>query len=111
MRVVLDDVEIDGHPIAKGQSLIVWTKAANYDESAFPDSETFNPRRTPNRHLGFCVGAHFCLGAPLARLELRIALGLLLERLPQLQREAGQSLAPVDSPFLLGVKHLPLVVV
>jgi cytochrome P450 len=110
MRVVLADVELGGRQIAKGQSLIVWTKAANYDETVFADSERFDVRRTPNRHLGFGVGAHFCLGAPLARLELRIALALFLERLPQLKRASTEEPGPVDSPFLLGVKRLELEV-
>jgi len=103
---VMDDVEISGQKIEKGQSLIVWTKAANYDQGTFADPERFDVRRRPNRHLGFGVGAHFCLGAPLARLELRVALELFLARLPVLRRDLAQAVEPVDSPFLLGVKHL-----
>jgi cytochrome P450 len=110
MRVAMDDVELGGRQIEKGQSIIVWTKSANYDEAVFSDPHQFDIRRAPNRHLGYGVGAHFCLGAPLARLELRIALGLLLERLPRLERDEGQVVESVDSPFLLGVKRLDLVV-
>ncbi len=108
MRVVLADVELSGRTIEKGQSLIVWTKSANYDETVFPNPEQFDVRRAPNRHLGFGVGAHFCLGAPLARLELRQALGLVLERLPRLTR-GSSDIVPVDSPFLVGVKDLTLI--
>jgi cytochrome P450 len=108
MRVVMADVELSGQRIQKGQSLIVWTKAANYDPAAFSDPESFDVRRSPNRHLGFGVGAHFCLGAPLARLELRIALRLLLERFPRLLRDLTEPVGPVDSPFLLGVKRLAI---
>jgi cytochrome P450 len=108
MRAVMDDVEVSGQKIKKGESLIVWTKAANYDETVFADPERFDLRRSPNKHLGFGVGAHFCLGAPLARLELRIALNLLLERLPQLRRDPSVAVEHVDSPFLLGVKRFEL---
>jgi cytochrome P450 len=108
MRVVLEDVEIGGQKISKGESLIVWTKAANYDWTVFPDPERMDIRRSPNRHLGFGVGAHFCLGAPLARLELRIALKLLLDRFPNIQRDPAEQIVSVDSPFLLGVKHLAI---
>jgi cytochrome P450 len=110
MRVAMADVEIGGHRIERGQSLIVWTKSANYDEEVFPDSHRFDIHRTPNRHIGFGMGAHFCLGAPLARLELRTALRLVLEKLPLLRRDSSQEVGPVDSPFLLGVKHLSLSV-
>ena len=100
--------ELADTAIARGQSLILWTGSANYDESVFADPERFDIRRSPNRHLGFGQGPHFCLGAPLARLEVRLALGLFLQKFPQLRREPGEKLESVDSPFLLGIKHLHL---
>jgi cytochrome P450 len=109
MRVATTDVEVGGQKIERGQALIVWTKSANYDEDTFPEAHRFDIRRAPNRHIGFGMGAHFCLGAPLARLELRIALRLVLERLPALRGDSPQDVGPVDSPFLLGVKHLYLI--
>jgi cytochrome P450 len=108
--VALDDAALGGQNIERGQEIIVLTGSANYDESVFPRAEELDIRRSPNRHLGFGLGSHFCLGAPLARLEVRIALGLLLEKLPQLRRDPTEAVEPVDSPFLLGVKHFHLVV-
>jgi cytochrome P450 len=109
MRVTTADTEVAGQRIEAGQSLIVWIGSANYDETHFVDPERFDIRRSPNRHLGFGVGIHFCVGAPLARLEARIAVGQLLERLPKLERDPSATIEPVDSPFLFGVKHLPVV--
>lgn len=109
VRVATADVELGGQPIAKGQSLTLWTGSANYDESVFTQPEQLDIRRAPNRHLGFGLGPHFCLGAPLARLEARIALGTLLEKVPQLRHDPDQVVEAVDSPFLLGVKHFQLL--
>jgi cytochrome P450 len=106
MRVTTDEVEVAGQPIEKSQSVIVWIGSANYDEAHFADPERFDIRRSPNRHLGFGVGIHFCVGAPLARLETRIATALLLQRLPRIERDTSRPIEPVDSPFLFGVKHL-----
>jgi cytochrome P450 family 109 len=110
VRVAVSDTEVGGQDIEQGQSLILWNGSVNYDESVFPESERFEARRSPNRHLGFGLGPHFCLGAPLARLEVRIALGQLLEAFPRIEREPGGAVEPVDSPFLLGVKHFQLAV-
>jgi cytochrome P450 len=109
VRVALSDVELGGQHIGRGQSLILWAGSANYDEAVFADPERFDPRRSPNRHLGFGHGPHFCLGAPLARLEVRLALGAFLQAFGQLRRDPAETLEAVDSPFLLGVKHLHLV--
>jgi cytochrome P450 len=108
MRVTTTDVDVAGQRIEKGQSVIVWIGSANYDEAHFVDPERFDVRRSPNRHLGFGVGIHFCVGAPLARLEARIAVGRLLERLPKFERDPNAPIEPVDSPFLFGVKSLPI---
>jgi cytochrome P450 family 109 len=110
MRVAVADVEIGGQRIEAGQAVMVLTGSANYDESVFAEPETLDIRRSPNRHLGFGMGAHFCLGAPLARLELRTALSLMVQKLPVLRRDTSQVIEAVDSPFLLGVKHIHLTV-
>jgi cytochrome P450 len=109
VRVALADAELSGTTIGKGQSLILWSGSANYDEAVFTDPERFDIRRSPNRHLGFGQGPHFCLGAPLARLEVRLALGAFLSKFPQPHRDPSEALEAVDSPFLLGVKHLHLL--
>ncbi len=109
VRVAHADVELGGQRIKEGQSLIIWTGSANYDETIFPESERIDFLRSPNRHLGFGQGPHFCLGAPLARLELRVALALMLETLPRLRPDASEALEAVDSPFLLGVKRFTLI--
>lgn len=109
VRVALADVELGGQKIGNGQSLIVWAGSANYDDAVFAEPERFDIRRSPNRHLGFGLGPHFCLGAPLARLEVRLALEVLLGHLARIERAEG-ILEPMESPFLLGVKNLILKV-
>ena len=74
--------------------------------SVYPDPDTFDVTRNPQRHMAFGLGVHFCLGAPTARLEAQIALSVLRERLPNLRLEnAGERLAPF---FLWGRKNLPV---
>ena len=83
-RVALDDIDIDGATIGKGDQAIVLVAAANRDPEQFPDPEIFDVGRPDNRHLSFGLGAHFCLGAPLARVEGQIAINTLVRRLPKL---------------------------
>ena len=86
LRRTTCDVELSGQPIAAGS--LVWASiaSANNDESRFPDPRRFDVRRAnASEHLGFSKGTHFCVGAPLARLEARIALKALLERIPDLR--------------------------
>jgi cytochrome P450 len=77
--------EIDGCPIAAGQHRFVFLAAANRDPEIFPDPDRFDVSRTPNPHLSFSAGKHYCLGAPLARLHGEIAINTLLARLPHLR--------------------------
>jgi cytochrome P450 len=85
MRTALEDVEIDGVPVEAGTTVFPLLAAANRDPEVFLDPETIDIRR-PNaaRHLAFGHGAHFCLGASLARLEGTVALRTLAGRVPQL---------------------------
>ncbi|WP_424892565.1 cytochrome P450 [Streptomyces sp. XH2] len=87
-RYALEDVEVGGTTVRKGDALLVAVGAANRDPERFADPENFDIGRTGNQHLGFGHGVHHCLGAPLARLELQEALRALVLRLPGL-RPAG----------------------
>src|SRR5262245_38721311 len=100
------NVELHGHTLREGDRVIIWYAAANRDEDVFTDPDRFNVGRSPNEHLGFGIGAHFCLGAHLARLEIRIMFEELLERLPDIELDG-----PVErlrSGFLNGIKHMPV---
>ena len=84
-RYALDDVEVAGVRLRQGEQIGLLLGAANRDPSVFVDPSRFDPARTPNPHVAFGAGIHFCVGAPLARLELRVALPILMGRLPDLR--------------------------
>jgi cholest-4-en-3-one 26-monooxygenase len=83
-RVATRDAELGGKTIRAGQKLLLLYPSANRDEAQFPDPMTFDMTRTPNDHVAFGFGPHFCLGAALARLELRVAFERLAARLPDI---------------------------
>ncbi|MGW2051732.1 cytochrome P450 [Streptomyces sp. NPDC001858] len=84
-RVAHGDTTLAGQRIRRGERLLCWLPSGNRDIEAFPDSpDRFRPRRNPRGHLAFGHGIHHCLGAPLARMELRVALPALFERFPEL---------------------------
>ncbi|WP_336207482.1 cytochrome P450 [Nonomuraea sp. LPB2021202275-12-8] len=85
MRVALEDTELAGTPVPAGTHVLALIGAANRDPAAFPDPDRFDVDRAPGRHLAFGLGIHFCLGAPLARLEGEIALRALAEAAPKLE--------------------------
>jgi cytochrome P450 len=105
-RVTTQPYEVGGEQIGPDQLVIVMIGAANRDPNQFPDPDRFDIGRDPNRHLGFGMGIHFCLGAPLARVEARIAFQALLEHLPRLQLAEGACFTP--GTFLHGLRVLPL---
>ncbi|MEM7643570.1 MAG: cytochrome P450 [Pseudomonadota bacterium] len=84
-RYATDDVDIFGHHFTRGDQIGLLLGAANRDPAVFPEPSVFRPDRTPNPHVSFGAGLHFCIGAPLARLELLEALRALTARLPHLQ--------------------------
>lgn len=84
-RIALEDIELGGVTIKKSDVVVAMLSSANRDEAVFPDPDRLDIARTPNRHLGFGLGIHFCLGAPLARMEGRIAFSKLLARFPNLR--------------------------
>jgi cytochrome P450 len=83
-RYALDDVEYNGIKLKKGETIGLMLGAANRDPAKFAEANLFNPTRTHNPHVSFGAGIHFCVGAPLARLEMEIALDVLFKRLPSL---------------------------
>ena len=108
-RTAKSEAVIKGCRIAIGDKVTVWEMSANRDEQVFEDPFLFNIERKPNKHLGFGAGAHFCLGASLARLELKIVLEEFL---------ASDVLLSIDGPIewtpnnrLVGIKRLPVRVV
>jgi len=90
IRRTTRDVEFGGVTIPANNRLLAMLASANHDEEQFPDAEEFIVDREPNRHLGFGMGIHYCLGAPLARIEANIALELLAPRITSLRIEAAE---------------------
>ena len=107
-RVATTDIDLNGYKIQESQGVNAWIASANRDEAQFPDAERFDIRRSPNRHLAFGYGIHFCLGAPLARLEAKITLEVMLKRLPGMRHVTEVPLEASESFILNGVKHLPI---
>jgi cytochrome P450 len=107
-RTTNREVELGGATIPADQMLMVWVAAANRDERVFADPDTFNPLRDPNPQLAFGRGIHFCIGAPLARLEGRVALNILFDRYPALRTIPGEAPKFQVNPNMTGVRELPL---
>ena len=89
VRFARQTVEVGGRTIEQGSTLLLLVGAANRDPAQFPEPDALDVARSPNRHLAFGRGIHFCLGAPLARLEGDIAFGALLDRFPELHVAEG----------------------
>jgi len=110
-RYATVDVALSGTTIPSGALVLAVVGSANRDERQFPDPDTLDLGRTPNPHLAFGQGAHYCLGAPLARLEGQIAFTTLLGRLSSLQLAIPPNNLPWRrSLFLRGIDHLPLTI-
>lgn len=107
-RVCRVATQLEGIDLAPGDALVAWIGAANHDSAQFEHPEKFWVERSPNRHIAFGHGVHFCLGAPLARLEASIALCALYTRFPKLAR-AGESPRPVLSRIVYGKERLPII--
>ena len=106
-RTAAEDIDIRGVRIEKGSTVINWVASANRDELKFDNPDSFKLDRKSNPHMSFGFGIHFCLGAPLARLEAKVALDYLL-RHAYMERESSEELEAIQSPFVFGVRHLPV---
>jgi cytochrome P450 len=108
-RIALEDMSLDegGPTIRRGDRVFALLNAANRDPAVFPDPDLFDVARDDSRHLSFGFGIHFCLGAPLARLEGRIGVAALVRRLPELTLALDRP-EWTDSFVLRGVKALPV---
>ena len=106
-RTAQRDVEMHGKQIKEGDKVSIWYSAANWDDEMFDAPMAFDVARTPNQHLSFGAGGpHHCLGASLARMEIRVMYDELIRRMPDI-RQAGPAQL-LRSNFIHGMKHLPV---
>ena len=105
-RTPVEDFEMHGQKIRAGESFCLLYPSANRDADVFEDPDSFRVDRAPNPHVGFGIGEHFCLGANLARLEIRVALEKLIPRLDSI--ELAGDFERMRSSFLGGVKRMPI---
>jgi len=106
-RTALSDYELGGKQIKKGDKVVIWHISANRDETVFDDPFTFDIERFPNDHIAFGGGGpHFCLGANLARMELRLLFDEVLRRLPDIEPDGPTEY--LRSNFIGGIKHMPV---
>jgi cytochrome P450 len=105
----MDDIELGGQQLKKGDLLIAIIGSANRDEAQFSAADVLDIHRKPNTHIAFGKGAHYCLGAPLARLEGEIALCKLFDRIPDLALDiAIEDLEWRDVPTFHSLVRLPV---
>jgi cytochrome P450 family 142 subfamily A polypeptide 1 len=109
VRTATRATTLAGQEIAEGEELMLLYPSANRDESVFDDPFRFDVERTPNEHVAFGFGPHFCLGASLARLEIAVMLEELTSRLPDLDLvDAGAAIPMRPANFISGIEHLPV---
>ena len=107
-RTLTRDIEFQGAQLSAGDQALLLYESANHDEGHFQQPRTFDPARDPNDHVAFGIGAHFCLGASLARLEVRVLLERLLHRLPDLALASDEPLRRRPNAFISGIEHMPV---
>jgi len=108
VRTTREAVSIGGVNIPKDEVVFTWLAAANRDAEQFAEPERFDILRTPNRHVAFGHGIHFCIGAPLSRMEASVALPMIIEQLPNLRVARDESPELFEGRFLFGFKRLPI---
>ena len=108
-RIATEDVDLNGTLIRAGEGVIAAADIANRDPHLFADPDSFDPSRSPNRHVAFGFGVHQCLGQPLARVELQLALPALLRRFPDLRLAVDLDQIPFrDQQGVYGPHELPV---
>jgi cytochrome P450 len=107
-RIVTKETEIRGQRLQKGDILVPWLGSANRDEAKFENAARFDIHRNPNPHIAFGHGIHFCLGAPLARLEANIAMTELLTRYPAMSLPEHFAADPIEASVIYGLKTFPV---
>jgi cholest-4-en-3-one 26-monooxygenase len=105
-RTATRDVELHGVKIHEGDQVLLLYPSANRDDEVFADADTFDIARTPNHHVAFGFGTHFCLGASLARLEIRVFFDELLSRVRDLRLDGEPTYLP--NAFVRGVLSMPV---
>ena len=108
LRYAHTDVDIAGVTINRGDAVVLSINAANRDADVYGEAETFDPDRPERTHLGFGHGAHFCIGASLARTELRVVFAALARRLPGLRLAKDLDDLEVRATLTGGVSELPV---
>ncbi|CAN7629415.1 cytochrome P450 [Mycolicibacterium frederiksbergense] len=108
-RTLTADTEFHGTQLRKDEKIMLMFEAANFDEEVFGDPENFRIDRNPNNHLAFGFGTHFCMGNQLARLELKIMLTKVLQRLPDLRLADENKLGLRPANFVSGLESMPVV--
>lgn len=108
-RIAKADVELRGKTIKKGDAVTIWVASANRDEAKFSQPNEFIIDRKPNPHLTFGKGIHFCLGAPLARLEAKIAFEGIFAKMKDLKLKEGAQIKRTPSPQMYGFMEYPIV--
>ena len=106
-RRTAEAVELSGTEIPEGERIVSWIGSANRDPDVFDDPDLFRPDRRPNRHIAFGFGPHYCLGAPLAKLEGDVILDAVTDRVERLEVDAGPS-EPVELATSYGFDRLPM---
>jgi len=106
-RTATQDIKLNGQKIKRGDKVVIWFTSANYDERQFPEPFRFDIHRTPNDHVAFGrMSPHLCLGAQLARMEIKVLLEELLPRLSDVQLDGPSE--RLRSNFICGIKRLPI---
>ena len=108
VRLTREEVNISGVTIPKDKMIFTWLASANRDPEQFTEPERFDITRTPNRHVAFGHGIHFCIGAPLSRMEASVALPMIFKQLPNLRVGRDEPPELFEGRFLFGFRRLPI---